>query len=87
VWGVVERDGSFTLLELASCKALLYAPGSLAAPVKGGQHVKMRTQLQVMRTSNRLSVAMVLVTSGRVQVLNSWTTLGLKPALVCKTCQ
>jgi hypothetical protein len=40
----------------------LYAPGSLAAPVNGGQHVKMRTKEQVMSTSNRLSVAMVMVT-------------------------
>jgi hypothetical protein len=51
------------LLELASCKALLYAPGSLAAPVNGGQHVNMRTQQ--LSTSNPLSVAIVMVTSAQ----------------------
>jgi hypothetical protein len=71
VW-YLERDWSFTLLELASDKTLLNAVGRLEAPVNGRQHdVKMRMQKQVMSTSNPLSVAMVwsLVTK-----FNSWTT-------------
>jgi hypothetical protein len=56
LWSAIERDWSFTLLELASSKALLYAAGRLEAPLDDGQHIKMSTQQQV---TSRLSVAMV----------------------------